>query len=87
MARVHIEEAFPGELRDLTPERRVRFVLRVKRQLEDELGLTALLAKALPRGGEVDAVAELVERVQRAYEERHKRLVADVVKIVREGAR
>ena len=87
MARVQIEESFPGELRELNPERRARFVLRVKKQLEDQLGLTELLAKALPRGGEVDAVEELVERVQRAFEARHKRLVEDVVRVVREGKR
>ena len=87
MARVQIEEAFPGELRELGPERRARFALTVKRQVEEQLGLTEFFAKSLGGRGEVDAVAELVERVQAAFVERQQRLIADVVRVVREGGR
>lgn len=86
MATVELREAYPGELRELDADRRARFVEAVACQLRAQLGLDpAIMTKALPRGAEIRGLNELAERVFQSFEARHKRLVDDVIQIVRGG--
>lgn len=76
--KLNIEESFPGEFDNLTDIQKAHKVEAAQQEVARAMGL--------PRGGEMQLIADLAIELGEAYEKRRLKFLEDYAEIALEGA-